>query len=54
MNISMSPPGFNFADGDVWYAIVFKVSTLYFFGPKTGDQNCLFRNLKFNRNNLYS
>ena len=32
---------------------VHKVSAFYFFGPKTGDQNC-FGNPKLNLNNHYS
>ena len=37
----MNPLSGNFANGVVYYTIVFKISALYFFGPNTGD--CLFR-----------
>ena len=41
--IHMKPIAENFANGAVWYTIVFKVSEFYFVYIKTGDRNCRFR-----------
>ena len=51
----MIPPGGNFANGAVWYTIVFKVLTFYVFWPKTGLRATLVENPTLNPNiNHYS